>query len=103
MDVQIFPNYVGTGIISDPSESLFTYSSGEDWSTFYSPNFVPAYEPVFNDQALQTSAEEVCGGNLQCLFDVASTGRLDIGRATQQSGDEIENAMQLSELCKCTP
>ena len=89
------------GIISDPSESLFFYDFPKRWSTYYDPSFTPVYEPVFTDASLEEKANEICGNDDFCKFDIAATGRTEIGEATLNGGrifDVILNLSQPSNL-----
>ena len=61
---------------------------------------MPVYDVTFGDPTLQEMAEEMCNGNQLCLFDVASTGRLEIGQTTAQDASQIDNAIELSVLGK---
>ena len=85
------------GIINKPSDSLFTYHSGKSWSTFYCPDFTPVYEPRFNDSALEDKANEICGEDVFCKFDIAATGRVEIGETTYQGGRDFEQLVNLSK------
>ena len=84
------------GIIDTPVESLFTYQPGESWATHYDPYFVPTYLTQFSDPDLATRANELCGNDPFCLFDIAATGRVDIGLSTLQGSQELEQIVQLS-------
>jgi len=88
-------NFNCLGIIDSPVDSLFTYKPGETWSTFYEPYFVPIYQPVFSDSTLQQQATEVCGSDLECFFDMAATGRQDIGQVSVEVEQEIEEILEL--------
>ena len=84
------------GIIDTPVESLFTYQPGESWATYYNPYFVPIYLTQFSDPDLAAQANELCGTDPFCLFDIAATGRVDIGLSTLQGSQEFEQIVQLS-------
>ena len=85
------------GIIDDPAESLFSYGPGEEWRTFYDPDFVPFYEPVFADSNMQMQAIEACGGDSFCLFDIAATGRMEVGLSTLAASQELEEIIEVSQ------
>ena len=89
--------YIFSGIINTPEDSLFTYRDGEDWSTFYDPMFLPAFEASFSDPALEAEANSVCGDDTACLFDIASTGNVEIGMATMQGSMEIQRLNNISQ------
>ncbi len=89
-----------TGIISNHSDSLFTYSIGQSFDGFSDPGFTPAFDPVFSDPVLETQAQEVCGDDQFCLYDVATTGRLDIGQSTAMAGQAVEEMIVLPKPCK---
>ena len=74
------------GIINSSNESLFSYQTGQDWLNFYHPGFIPKYEITFSDSVLEAEAKALCGDDEYCLFDIATTGRLDIGESTLQGG-----------------
>ena len=77
-----------------PSDSLFTYQPGESWATYHDPFFVPLYEAVFSDVELEQQANELCGDDQQCLFDVAATGLVELGQSTLVVGQEFEVILQ---------
>ena len=56
---------------------------------------MPIYQPVFSDTSLQQQATEVCGTDLECLFDMAATGRRDIGQVSVEVEQEIEETLEL--------
>ena len=56
---------------------------------------MPVYSVVFSSAELEKEATELCGEDHQCLFDVAATGRLDIGLSTLTSGNLLDEIIQL--------
>ena len=84
------------GIIDSPANSLFTYQPGESWATYYDPYFVPTYLAEFFDPDLAAQANELCGNDPFCLFDIAATGRVDIGLSTLQGSQEFEEIEEIS-------
>ena len=50
---------------------------------------------VFSSAELEQEATELCGEDHQCLFDVAATGRSDIGLSTLTSGNMLDEIIQL--------
>ena len=85
------------GIIDSPADSLFTYASGQNWSTFYQPDFIPAFDPIFFSTSLEQQAEAICGDDQFCRFDIAATGRTDIGLTTLIGGLEFEMIANISQ------
>lgn len=87
--------------------SLFTYNPGEDSSTFSNASFVPIFldEPInFTSDALRIQAELACQGDVNCLFDIASTGDVSVGASTKQVAVQLESESQAlrkyhSSLC----
>lgn len=82
--------------------SLFTYNPGENTTTFANASFVPIFldEPIpFANDALRQEAEEICQGDANCLFDIASTGDTAVGASTKQTSVQLESESQ--ELRKC--
>ena len=79
---------------------MFTYSFTETWRTYYDPSFTPVYEPVFNDATLEEKANEICGNDEFCKFDIAATGRIEIGEATYNGGQDLERLVNMSKPSK---
>ena len=90
----IFPYYLG--IVDSAGDSLFSYRDGESWENFRDPSFTPVYQPVFSDPDLEAQATTLCGNDAFCLFDVAATGRMDIGLSTLSGSQNVELVIQLS-------
>ena len=77
--------------------SLFTYKPGENTSTFSNASFVPIFldEPIdFGSDELRTAAELACQGDVNCLFDIASTGDVSVGASTKEVSVQIESESQ---------
>ena len=87
------------GIVDNPEDSLFTYSDslGESWTTFYDPDYIPAFAPAFDDPILEEQAMEICGDSLFCLFDIAATKRPEIGMTTAVNNNEYEMVINMSQ------
>jgi len=85
------------GIIRNKSESLFIYGSGESWSGFFHPNYVPTFSPSFNNVTLEREAKARCGDDQFCLFDVAATKRVEIGVATMLGISVLNNITKMAE------
>ena len=93
-------HFHSTGIIDTPELSLFTYVDGESWADFYDPDFSPVLQPDFVSSELQEEAEELCDGDVSCLFDVAATSRVDIGLSTLVGTQELEQITLMSAPSK---
>ena len=39
----------------------------------------------FTDKVLEKEAQDVCGESSECLFDIFTTGKVQIGRATKET------------------
>ena len=76
--------------------SLFHYQPEENWDTFYDPYFLPSYQPNFSNPDLESQAEEICDEDIFCLFDIATTGNVDVGIATHESSQFIEEVYNFS-------
>ena len=77
--------------------TLFTYNPGENTSTFSNASFVPIFldEPIdFGSDELRTAAELACQGDVNCLFDIASTGDVSVGASTKEVSVQIESESQ---------
>lgn len=86
------------GITTTVNESIFTYREGESWQEFYDEGltFVPTYDPVFVSPDAEEAALSLCRGDQMCLFDVAVTGRTDIGLSTLAASEEVEQVVNVS-------
>ncbi len=73
------------------------------WADFHVPAFAPIFAPTFSDPALETQAMSLCAGDQACLYDVAVTGRLDIGMATRGGSEELAMfaALAVPGVCVC--
>ena len=59
-----------------------------NWTDFHDPDFVPTFNPIFTDSELEDKARELCSDDTACLFDVAATGRLEIGSSALSAKEE---------------
>ena len=92
MLTSLIPLFLCTGIINNERDSLFSYGVGKEWSEFYSPQFIPTYH-IDNSSTL---ADEVCGEDLFCRFDIAATGRTDIAVSTLEGSLNVQLVVNLS-------
>jgi deleted-in-malignant-brain-tumors protein 1 len=51
---------------------------------------------VFNNSELEQNANDVCGDDQLCRFDIATTDRIEIGLANRNSVQRIEEIFELS-------
>ncbi|XP_077993150.1 uncharacterized protein LOC144447118 [Glandiceps talaboti] len=80
-------------------ESLFTYEDGTTWEDFNDLEFVPLFtEDLEEDVQRVELAEETCGADTECYYDVLATGNAALGTATmstsaafQQDADDLAN------------
>ena len=81
------------------------YQPEHNWDSFYDPYFVPSFEPNFSDPTLESKANEICGDDSSCLFDIAATGNIDVGISTLESSKIIGEiyTFLLPGLNKCSP
>ncbi len=96
----ISPIYPHSGIISDSADSLFSYGIGESFGGFFDPGYTPAFGAVFSDPALEAQAQAVCGDDQFCMYDIATTGRIEIGQSTAMAGQQFEEMVMLSQPSK---
>ena len=88
------------GQITD-QESLFTYGPGENVSTFANATFEPMFVEDINwaDNETEAQAKEQCKGDVECLFDAASTNDVSIGVASREINIKVEKENnQLSKM-----
>ena len=75
------------------SQSLFTYAQNESVDTFKDTDFVPMFADniTWHNESLRVKAEEECGEDYECLFDVASTNDLSVGMVTKDVSIQLVN------------
>ena len=49
---------------------------------------------TWQNDALRKQAEEVCGSDKACFFDVASTNELSVGQATKDIGNQLSKELK---------
>lgn len=88
--------YISLGRIKS-SSSLFSYNPGESPVTYNNTAFEPVFDledlPFFN----MPGAAEVCGDSVECLFDVGSTGSVQVGQSTRSAQDTYSETVVLSQ------
>ena len=95
-----------TGRVEKASRSLFPRIPQEEWDELNDPSFVPVFQPKFTSSELNATATTVCRGEEECLFDVAASGRLEVGLATLEFVKEynkfLSNYMSTGvHVCVC--
>ena len=87
-----FPVYLFKGVTT-AAESLFTYEQGKSHATYHHPNYQPIFadsqQLVFSNKSLERDAKDVCGDNLQCMFDIYTTKKVTIGRASKETVEQF--------------
>ena len=80
-------------------ESIFAYEPGESVVTFSYPNHIPPFlDEILSSLMGNTTLTDVCGDNVECLFDFDQTGDVEVGMAAMAI--ENETMAELQELCK---
>ncbi|CAH1255381.1 NOTCH2 [Branchiostoma lanceolatum] len=76
--------------------SLFHYDAGQGVDTYQDDTFVPTFgdEAGTPDPVLQQQAEEQCGDNQECVYDVLQTGNVAVGAASLHQSSTIEDGSQ---------
>ncbi|XP_038044294.1 sushi domain-containing protein 2-like [Patiria miniata] len=64
-----------------PEESIFTYISPFDYSTYHFPKFSPTFEVPDLNQVSQ-EIMDLCGDSIDCVFDAVITGSLSFANET---------------------
>ena len=52
---------------------------------------------MFDDIELEMRADEICGDDQFCRFDIAATKNEDIGASTMVGGSNFDEIVQLAE------
>ena len=85
-----------SGIVNSSEDSMFYYKDNATWSDFYDYGFTPEFSPTFDDPEFERKAIEMCGDVSTCLFDVAATGRLDIGMSALSANEDQKIVQELA-------
>ena len=68
---------------------MFTYDEGKNHASYFDDNYLPTFldqdDLVFDNATLGKLARVECGDNKQCLFDIHTTGKVRIGKASKES------------------
>lgn len=63
-----------------PNESLFNYFGKSYWD-YYHPEFKPSFG--YEEGQLPPDAEEICGNDPSCLWDLVTTGNVSLANQTR--------------------
>uniref|UniRef100_A0A914CEN0 Uncharacterized protein n=1 Tax=Acrobeloides nanus TaxID=290746 RepID=A0A914CEN0_9BILA len=74
----------------EPNESLFDYF-GKNYSDFYFPQFKPSFE--YAPGQLPPNAEEICGDDESCLWDLVMTGNAEVANETREKNENFNNTV----------
>ena len=85
---------VTVGIVSNEDDSLFFYDDDDDWDAFYRPQYSPLFGPVFASPELEEKAQKLCKNDSFCLYDIAATGREEIGMTTLKGSEDFEELVE---------
>ena len=81
------------------SDSIFTYETGQSVDTFSFPDHAPPFlDEILSNLIGNSSLTDVCGNNVECLFDFSQTGDMEVGMAAISV--ENETATENQEACK---
>ena len=80
-----------------PSESIFTYPSGQNARDFSNPSHMPPFlDEIMSSLEGNSTLVNICGSNTQCLFDIDQTGDANVGMDTLQFEEQaIEQVVTL--------
>ena len=59
-------------------------------------DFVPCLMLFFDNPQLEEEAIERCGDDSFCLFDVATTKRIEVGVSTMQESQSVDEEIELA-------
>ena len=75
------------------------YEAGESVGTISNPDHIPPFlDELLTSLMDNSTLANVCGDNVECLFDFAQTGDVEVGMAA--IAVENETATELQEACK---
>lgn len=81
-----------------PEKSLFSYKDGMTWNDYNDVEFIPSFldELIgsYENKTLYRLASEVCGTDIQCLFDSLAMRDVSIGLSTKRTGFVLQDDAQ---------
>ena len=81
---------------------MFTYDEGKSHASYFDVGYVPIFldeeDLVFRNVTLGQQARDVCGDNKQCLFDIHTTGKISIGKASKQVVESFIAVIKETEI-----
>lgn len=81
------------------AESLFTYGLDESAANYSFPDHVPPFlDEILSNLTSNSTLVDVCGDNVECLFDFGQTGDADVGMAAMMV--ENQTASEMQDVCK---
>ena len=81
------------------TESIFTYDIGESVADFSDPSHLPPFlDEILSNLTGNSNLTDVCGDNVECLFDFSQTGDMEVAMAAMTV--ENETAAEMQEACK---
>ncbi|XP_030833847.1 sushi domain-containing protein 2 isoform X2 [Strongylocentrotus purpuratus] len=102
---EVIYNQFGKSWEINPVDSLFLYDQGQNHDYFQDNDFVPDFTapdgnlPTYLDSQ---TVVDTCDGNTYCIYDIQSTGLLQLGKATKKAYDDYKQAQRaLRDLTTC--
>ncbi|XP_073244634.1 uncharacterized protein [Porites lutea] len=93
--------------VTTEDESLFTYQQGKNHGSYFHPDYTPIFpdsqELVFEDKSLEEEAKEVCGDSEQCMFDIYTTKKVTIGKASKETVEQFVAVINDTVKPACVP
>ncbi|XP_068694477.1 uncharacterized protein [Montipora foliosa] len=93
--------------VTTSTESLFVYQQGSSHATYHNPHFQPIFADEqkldFSDKDLEKEAQNICGDSTQCMFDIFTTGKVRIGRATKETVKQFVAVVNDTDRPACVP
>jgi hypothetical protein len=109
----------GSIIPSNSSEEYIYHNFGEKWSvgdadtifcydrfdrsSIVTNSFIPTFTTPEIPEGIRNEAVDLCGDDTDCLFDVAITGNLDVGKSTRQNVMEFTVRIAETYPVVCNP
>jgi hypothetical protein len=106
-------------IPSNSSEAEIFYQFGQLWSVsdddtifcyerinrseIVNSSFIPTFTTPEISETIREQAMDLCGNDTECLFDVAITGSLDVGKSTMENVMEFTRRIAESYPVVCDP
>ncbi|OQV22809.1 Ras-related protein Rab-11A [Hypsibius exemplaris] len=86
----------------EKAKSLFTYQSpAESYDTFNDLSFLPSFVVPAIPVDILEEARTACSGSPECMFDIAMTGNIDVGKNSVAFLKDVVEQIEVQPVISC--